>query len=131
MFSKVRQMIQDKIHHQFEGSLRVTSLKYNHNLLTQSGCKFFTYVTKTRANLPHTVENRRITTAPFFLRLMSWKTRPQSIKFFVKLYFFTKYLVVSFVLTYSVTLRSWAKSAVSPAEEKCYFGFHSGKKYEF
>ena len=28
-------------------------------------------------------------------------------------------------------LWSWAKSVVSPAEKKCYFGFDSGKKYEF
>ena len=32
-FSKLRQMIQDKIHHQFEASLWVTSRKYDHNLL--------------------------------------------------------------------------------------------------
>ena len=25
----------------------------------------------------------------------------------------------------------WAESAVSPAEKKCYFGFHSGRKCEF
>ena len=28
-------------------------------------------------------------------------------------------------------LWSWAESAVSPAEKKCYFGFDSGKKCEF
>ena len=69
--------------------------------------------------------------APWFLRLISWKTRPQSIQIFVKLDFFTNFLVVSFVLIYSVTLRSWAESAVSPAEKKCYFGFDIGKKCEF
>ena len=28
-------------------------------------------------------------------------------------------------------LWSWTESAVSPAEKKCYFGFHRGKKCEF
>ena len=63
--------------------------------------------------------------APLFLRLISWKTCPQSIQIFVKLDFFTNFLVVSFVLIYSVTLKSWAESVVSPAEKKCYFGFHN------
>ena len=69
--------------------------------------------------------------ASLFLRLISWKTRPQSIQIFGKLDFFTNFLVVSFVLIDSATLRSWAESAVSPAKKKCYFGFHSGKKCEF
>ena len=42
-------------------------------------------------------ENRQITMAPIILRLISWKSFPQSIKFFVKLDFFTSILVVCFV----------------------------------
>ena len=65
--------------------------------------------------------------APLFLRLISWKSHPQSIQILVKLDFFTNFLIVSFVLIYSCLLWSWAESAVSPAGKKCYFGFDSGK----
>ena len=44
----------------------------------------------------------------------------------VKLDFNTKLLVVSFVLIYC-NMWSWAESAVSLAEKKCYFGFDMAK----
>ena len=122
-------------------------------------CKFFMYVTKTCANLAtysnvclikirskhssnillsllrfymrQMLENWRITMASLFLRLISWKTHPQSIQIFVKLDFYTTFLVVSFVLIYHYWQWSWAESAVSPAEKKCHFGFDIGKKCEF
>ena len=49
---------------------------------------------------------------------------------FVKRDFFV--CVCVYVCFDLLTLKlSWAESAVSPAEKKCYFGFHSGKKCEF
>ena len=53
---------------------------------------------------PRIVENRRITMAPLFLRLISWKSLPQSMKIFFKLDFFTNVLVVWFVFVYTATL---------------------------
>ena len=47
---------------------------------------------------PHIVENWGIIMALLFLRLISWKSPPQSIKIFVKLEFFTNVLVVLFVI---------------------------------
>ena len=47
------------------------------------------------------VENQGITMAPLFLRLITWKSPPQSIKIFVKLDSFINVLVVWFVFVYT------------------------------
>jgi hypothetical protein len=53
---------------------------------------------------PYKVENWGITMAPLFLRLISWKSPPQSIKIFVKLDFFTNALVVWLFGLFFITL---------------------------
>ena len=63
--------------------------------------------------------------APLFLRLIS--SPPQSIKIFVELDFFTNILVV-FLLLFQLFS---AEHEVSDTEEKCYFGFDSGKNINF
>ena len=53
------------------------------------------------AKLVRTIENQGITMAPLFLRLITWKSPPQSIKIFVKLDSFINVLVVWFVFVYT------------------------------
>ena len=60
----------------------------------------------------HIVENWEITMAPLFLRLISWKSPPQSIKILVKLDFFTNALGIlcAFVFTES----NWEQQLIAP-----------------
>ena len=89
-------------------------------------CKCFTCVTKTIANL--TTYSRKPGdyngTIIFEIDIMK-NSSP------LNLNLFQTWLVVSFVLIYCWLLWSWAESAVSPAENKCYFGFDGDKRYEF
>ena len=87
-------------------------------LETGSGIgKFFTYVTKTCANL--TTYSRKLEnyngTIIFEIDIMK-KLVPNQFKSLSNLTFSQMF---------------WSESAVSPAENKCYFGSHSGNKCEF
>ena len=77
---------------------------------------------------PHTVENRGITMAPLFLRLISWKSLTQSIKIFVKLDFFTNVLVVCFVFVYIATL---LRASADYTRKEVSFWFWQWQRCEF
>jgi len=90
--------------------------------------KFFTYVTKSRANL--TTYSRKPEndngTIIFEIDIMK-KSSPINLNL-CQTWLFHKFFDYFFCFD---LLWSWAESAVSPAEKKCYFGFDSGKKCEF
>ena len=77
---------------------------------------------------PHIVENRGITMAPLFLRLISWKSLTQSIKIFVKLDFFTNVLVVCFVFVYIATL---LRASADCTRKELPFWFWQWQRCEF
>ena len=77
---------------------------------------------------PHIVENRGITMAPLILRLISWKSLPQSIKIFFKLDFFTNVLVVWFVFVYTATL---LRSSADCTRKEVPFWFWQWQRCEF
>ena len=77
------------------------------NLLPLCDCNIcFTYVTKTCGHLSTYSRKLGITMTPLFFRLILWKSPPQSIKIFVKLDFFSNFLVVLFIFVSAVTLLS-------------------------
>ena len=61
---------------------------------------------------PHIVENWEITMAPLFLRLILWKSPPQSIRLFVKLDFFKNDLAVWCVFVFTKS-NSWLHQKIS------------------
>ena len=56
---------------------------------------------------PHIVENLEITMAPLFLRLISWKSPPQSIRIFVKLLYKWFGCLVRFCFHWVTESNSW------------------------
>ena len=66
--------------------------------------------------------------ASLILRLIPWKSLPQSIQIFVKLDFFTNVLVVWFVFVYNATL---LRASADCTREKMSFWFWQWQKCEF
>ena len=91
-------------------------------------CKFFTYVTKTCANL--TTYSRKPEnyngTIIFEIDIMK-KSSPINLNL-CQTWLFHKFFGCFFCFD---LLWSWAESAVSPAEKKCYFGFGMAKSVNF
>ena len=76
----------------------------------------------------HIAENRGITMASSFLRLISWKSPPQSIKFFVKLDLFHK--CFGCLVWFCLHWKFWEQQ-LNTQEKKWHFGFDSGKNVNF
>ena len=90
--------------------------------------KFFTYVTKTHANLTTYSRKPENYNGIIIFEIDIMKNSSQIILNLCQTWLFLKFFGCFFCFD---LLWSWAESAVSPAKEKCYFGFDIGKKCEF
>ena len=99
-----------------------------HSSYNHTACKCFTYVTKTRANL--TIYSRKLenynSTIIFEIDIMK-NSSPINLNL-CQTWLFQKCFGCFFCFD---LLWSWAESAVSPAEKKCYFGFDLAKNVNF
>ena len=93
--------------------------------------KFFTYVTKTRSDLTtYSRKPQNYNGTIIFENNVMKKSSTINLNI-CQTWLFHKVFDCFFCYCFSCLLWSWAESAVSPAEKKCYFGFDSGKKCEF